>query len=434
MDPITRAMRQLGADAEAFWREHPGRLLPLIAAEDERQHVVQALRLRENAADNRRPFVVYEAPFVATATYFPQLAKQIAEDYELLRTGLAEEGVELPPFASDEGTVPSGTIKRAALAMDRAARLLGERFEGLVVALVPEHVADVAAWRDGISLLAATRWAPRSRIAVLAPPGGALAGVLGDEGARFQVDSDALLTFLKDFSPGASAGPPAVEDAQAGEAPAAPHAAGLGAKLRSLLLDAAAELSAGRAAEAVSLYREARAACQAQGLVEQEAAVLIALGGACLASGAPEVGAESYRHAAVIAEGAGAWPLACQAWLGMGGAYLPRAEYAPAAVAYRAAAEAAKRGEVVPLRIEALRMAGTCLLHLGREDDAMLAWKVAVDVGADVDAAERGASTFEEVGRALAKLLERRGLARQAEHVRALVERPVPKEREHEAR
>jgi tetratricopeptide (TPR) repeat protein len=318
--------------------------------------------------------------------------------------------------------------------MDRGARLLGERFEGLVIALVPEHVADVAAWRESISVLVATRWALRLRIAVLAPPGGALADVLVDEGARFQVDSDTLLAFLKDFSPGASAGPPAAEEAQAGEAQAAPHAAGPGAKLRSLLLDAAAELSAGRAPEAVGLYREARALCLAEGLVEQEAAVLIALGGACLASGAPEVGAESYRHAAVIAEGAEAWPLACQAWLGMGGAYLPRAEYAPAAVAFRAAAEAAKRADVVPLRIEALRMAGTCLLHLGREDDAMLAWKAAVDVGAEVDAAERGASTFEEVGRALAKLLERRGLARQAEHVRALIERPAPMEQESEAR
>jgi tetratricopeptide (TPR) repeat protein len=201
-------------------------------------------------------------------------------------------------------------------------------------------------------------------------------------------------------------------------------------ELRARLLDAATALSDGRPDQAAAAYRAARVLCQAEGLVEQEAGVLVALAGACMTAGAPELGADGYRQAAILAERAGAWPLASQAWLGMGGAFLPQADYAPAVAAYRAAAAAAKRGEAesVALRIEALRMVGTCFLHLDREDDAMLAWKEAVDVGAT--AAERGATSFEDVGRALAKLLERRGLTTQAVHVRGLLSAHRPPARE----
>jgi tetratricopeptide (TPR) repeat protein len=406
MDPITRALFQFGADAEAFWRARPGHLLPLIAEEDQRALVVQALRLRENAADNRRPFVVFEEPFTAAATYFPKLAAQIAEHYESVRKGIAEDGVELPPFAAGAGArTTSSDLELAALAADRAAGLLGERFAGIVIALVPEHVTAAAAWRESVRVLAATRWSPRVCFAVLAPPAGPLAEVLGSEGARLAIDAGELLDTLKGSTE-----------------PSAASAVNANTKLRVLLLEAAEAQGAGRVERAAALYREARSLCQSEGLVEQEAAVLVALAGTCLVAGAHELAVESYQQAAVLAEGVGAWPLACQAWLGTGGAFLPRAEHAPAAVAFRAAAEAAKRADAVSLRIEALRLAGSCLLKVAREDEAMRAWKEAVDIGAEADVAEREASTFEDVARALVKLLERRGLVRQAQHVRALVE------------
>jgi hypothetical protein len=102
--------------------------------------------------------------------------------------------------------------------------------------------------------------------------------------------------------------------------------------------------------------------------VEQEAAVLMALGGACLAAEVPHLGAKSYRRAAVLAEQMEAWTLACQAWLGVGGACLPQEDHASAAVAYQAAAVAAERAEVATLRTEALRMARICMLRLGSDD------------------------------------------------------------------
>jgi hypothetical protein len=175
--------------------------------------------------------------------------------------------------------------------------------------------------------------------------------------------------------------------------------------------------------EATTLYREARVLCHDEGLREQEAAVLMALGGAYLAADVPALGVESYRAAALIGEHLRAWPLACQAWLGVGAAYLPRENYVGAAVGFRAAATAAKFAESTPLRIEALRLAGTCLLHLGREEEGMLAWKEAVDIGAEDNVDARRASTFDEVARALVNVLERRGLTRQAQHVQYMVKK-----------
>ena len=370
MDPITRAMRRLTAGVDAFWRSHPSRVLPLTAAEEHRAHVAQAIRLGENAQDNRRLFIVFEGCFTDADTYFFKLVDEITEHYELFRVGLAEDGVQVPPFVRQNETIPSGALARAALAMERAAWLLGDRFDGIVVALVPEHIVDPTAWLDSARALAAIRWTPRVRVAVLVPPGVALEGIAGNEGVRFQLDQGELIAFLMQLPEPAAAEPSIM--------PGETHDR---QSLGALLLRAAEALSAQRADEAAQLYREARARRRVEGLAEGEASVLAAFAGACLACGAPALAADSYQ-------------------------------------------QAANRSELVPARIEALRMAGICFLELGREDEALLAWKEAVDVGAE--AAERGASTFEEVGRSLVKLLNRRGLHEQAQHVLGLVEERLP--------
>jgi hypothetical protein len=399
MDPITRAMWELIGQADAFWRANPNRLLPLVAHEDQREDMVQALRLYEARPENRRLVMVFGAPFTTASAYFPQLTAHIARHYEIVRKGAAEQGVELAPLGSEEGTVPSGTMKRAVLAIDTAARQLGERFDGIVVALIPDHVADEPGWRESVRVLAATRWAPRVRLAVFAPSGGPLSEVIDAEGAHLRINPSAMLAFLKQRAPEA-------------EAP--------GAKLQALLVGAAEAMGAARPIEAATLYREARALCQAEQLLHQEAAVLMALGGACVAGQAPELAAANFGQAAVMAETLEQWSLACQAWLGAGGAHLAGDDHVASAVAYRAAAVAAEHAEMLPLRVEALRMLGTCLLRLGRKDDALLTWKEAVDIGTKADVAERHATTLHDVAQALATLLERQGLDEQARHVRRL--------------
>jgi len=422
MDPITHAAHRFAEDAESCWHDSPLTLLPLVAHEDQREDVVEALRVYDTLLGHRRLFVVYRAPFKNATTYFSGLAVQVAGDYERVRAGVVAEGVDLPAFVvGDDGTVPSGALKRAALTMHQAARLLGERFMGIVVALVPEQVEDASGWRESVRILASTRWSLRVRIAVFAPLGGFLFEALRHRGARFDVEPEG------DPAPGASSrlsvgdhGRAPLDEVRAAYETSTSPGAGFGTRLGALLVAAADALGAGRPVDAIASYRSARVLCQAEGRAERELTVLMALGAAYLAADVPELGVESYRQAALLSEPLKAWPLASRAWLGVGTAYQRREKHAAATVAFRAAAATAKLGESMALRIEAMRLAGICLLHLGREDDAMLALTQAFEIGAEVGASERRTSTFAEVAALLAELLERRGLSERAHHVRCV--------------
>src|SRR5262245_22084710 len=186
MDPITRAARAFLAEAKAFWRTWPERVLPIIAEPSERGEVVKALRLAELAPENRRPLFLYEASFVDARTYFDGLVEAIRHDYEAIRAGAAGEGVIFPAFSTNGMAL--GPVERAVLAVERATMLLGDRFDGVLVALVPENVANAAAWRGSVAAMNRMSHSPPVRLAVYAPPGGPLNGTLGDRGARFHIN------------------------------------------------------------------------------------------------------------------------------------------------------------------------------------------------------------------------------------------------------
>jgi tetratricopeptide (TPR) repeat protein len=403
MDPIMRAARAFLEEAEAGWRHSPGRALPLVADPSERGEVVKALRLGEIAPESRRPLFLYEASFSEAVAYFAGLTEAIRHDYEALRKGVGEEGVTLPAFTMS--SIALGPQERAALAMERVAALLGDSFEGVTVALVPEQVADADGWRESVRQLDRMGRSSRVRLAVYVPPGSPLDGALGDLGARFHLDTAELLDFLRELGQGASAGPATTSAlvlsderasamAAAGDKSPSPETS---RRLRSLVLQAAGKLAAGEPTAAAGLFEQARALRAGERLWQEEAMVLMALGGAFVAAQTPELAIESYSKAAGLAEGAEMWALACHAWFGAGGAHLLRDNHGPAAVAYREAERAAKRAEIAPLRIEALRMAGVCLLRAGDESDAMRAWQEAVDLGAELGASELLPSTFAEV-------------------------------------
>jgi hypothetical protein len=341
MDPITRASRVFLAEAEALWKEKPGRVLPLIAAPSERDDVVKALRLQEYAPENRRPLLLFEEPFDGPRVYFDGLEDAVRQDYEHIRRGVADDGVMLPSFPVPGESRPNAhcALMGAALAVEQAAMLLGAPFEGVLLALVPRRVVDARRWRESIATLGGARFSARVRIAVWAPPGGPLGYVLGEGGARLRIDRDELRRYLQHLGEGSG---------------------GAAGNLKVLLLDAGHASAAGEHAAAAVLYRQARAVYAAEGLKTQEAMVLIALGGACLGAGAPGLASESYTKAAELARAEEAWSIACQAWLGAGGAHLMSKEHVPAAAAYRAAAQAAEMAGVPVLRVESLRMAGTC--------------------------------------------------------------------------
>lgn len=374
MDPITRAAVRFQAEAEALWRATPRRALRIVAEPSERGEVIKALRLAELAPDNRRPFFLFEAPFLEPEGYFNGLAAAIEEDYERVREGAAEEGVVLPAFGAVSG-VGSG-IQRAARSVERAAALLRGRLEGVMVALLPERVARAARFREAVEAWVRAPFSEGVRLAVLDSPGGSLEAILGREGARFAVDQGELFDFLEamggrggGMGPAPSEGPalaasPALSEAQRLEIE---HAMGrpllspeAGRALRAQLFAAARATRRGEHRAAAARYGEARALCQAEGLGVEEAMVLLALGGACLAARLEGQGVESFVGAAERARHAGAWPLVAHAWLAAGAVLAMQGRRDLAGQAYQAAGAAAERGGVGALREEARRMERAC--------------------------------------------------------------------------
>jgi hypothetical protein len=279
MDPVMHAAHSFLAQADAFWRKHPGRLQPLVGLASDRADMVKALRLGELLPENRRPLFLYEAPFEKTDGYFRGLRDAIERDYEAVRSGIADEGVEIPAYIMSPLDV--GALGRAALAVEGAAALIGERFDGVTLALLPEQVTDARAWKEVVRELDRIPWSPRVRVAVHAPPQGPLDGVLEASGAQFFVDLPALLAFLKNLG-GGSAGPgQAATDSDAVATTAAPEASAR--TLGTLLLDAASHTARGEHTAAVGQYEQAAAFCVAERLSDEEAMVRMALGGAYIA-------------------------------------------------------------------------------------------------------------------------------------------------------
>jgi hypothetical protein len=367
MDPVTSASKRFLAEAEAFFLAHPGAALPLFAEPAARSELVKVLRLAELSPENRRPLFVYEEPFLDRESYFDGLTAAILEDYAALCEGAAKEGIELPAFYSPGHRVrePFLGLGRAACTVERVAVLLSPLFEGLLLALVPCRVEDGPGFRRAMMALAQLRFSSGARLAVFDPPGGPLNGALGSRGAHFEVDPGPLRAYLRGLGAAASKGPPGPPSPRAAEeqrqdlgdaaAPTLP-APGTTAKLRALLLAAAAQSEDGQLEAAEQSYREARALCRSQGLPIEEAVVLLALGGIQLAAGTLERSVASYREAARVAQHHQFWAVACQAWLGVGGACLAAGCQRPAADAYHEAAQAAERGKLDTLHGEATRL------------------------------------------------------------------------------
>ena len=283
------------------------------------------------------------------SAYFAGLAEGVEADHEALREGVAGEGVTLPPFASANpaGESRCAPLERALRAVERASALLGPRFEGLTLALVPARIDDTATFRAGMEAMLAAPLGERTRIAIFDPGGVTLGRLLAQRRARFQIDAVALGAFLDQLGQRGSVGPGAAS-----------------APRRSLLRDhlsaAARATEEGCRDEALAHLRAARAVCRAEGRTLEEATVLMALAGAFLAGKTPALAMTAHEDAAVIAVEASAWALASQARLGAGGVAMSMQWYRDAETSYRAAAEAAERAGVPELLEEANRMVGVC--------------------------------------------------------------------------
>jgi MalT-like TPR region len=397
MDPTVRASESLLAHLKTFWLENGGRVAPLVAGSSERSAVVQALRQGELDPDNLRPFIVYEGAFTDIEPYCEGLIDQIERDYEALRAALAVEGVALPAFSTK--SIAVDPIDRAAFAMQVAfALLVHGGLDGPVVALVPERVDNPERWRRCVTTLDSMARPPRLQLAVFAPWGGALEGTLIEPGPRFWIDGAQLFADLE--LPGR-----ATLD---GEPP------GVRRAVYERLVIVHDLVRAGQYRVATLACREARDLCAPDQLALEDAAVLVLLGGICLSQHNPEGAIEHYRKAGWLAETERGWVVAFHAWLGVGAAYRVQGLHEPAAGAYRAAESAARSAKRPTLCVEALRMVGETLLTLGAIEDAIEAWRDALQIAASLNEEDRRRSGCGYIKRALGAL-HRRG------HPRALL-------------
>ena len=435
MDPITRAHQTFVREAKALFGAGKKNIVRFVTEHEHRGDMMKSLRIWEVERDNRRPFFLYEEPFRSVDTYFDGLSKQLIEDYGRIRDGAAKEGVQLPAFTlQDAARVATlEPLGRSVVHVERIAVLLGERLEGILIALLPKQIHDSATWQRCMEAWVKVPWSARVRIGLFDVPHGVLENIAGEVGARFVVDRDELFAYLKQMVTNESAGPPLAPKPVPTDAQKREHEertgqslmpAEEGRRLRLLLVEAAEFLGQARHGEAAQAYGRARGICQLYRLRLEEAAVLFALAGMSLALGSAEKAIDCYRQAAEIGREEKQLHIVAQAYMGMAGVYMMVKDWHAAAKTYAMAADAAKKAEVPALRIEALRLVGTCHVMRGAREEAIPVWQDALREGTALDPATRKATTLAEVVNELAAFYERQGMRAQAAHVRSLVEEP----------
>lgn len=366
MDPIMKATRSFLGETEALWKRGPGNALRIVADPADRGAVIKALRLAELAPENKRPLFLHEAPFLEHGDYFAGLTEAVEADYMALRAGVSEHGVLLPPFFSTSSAGESRymPLERALRAVERASVLLGPRFDGLTLALMPERVEETAMFRASIEAILCASLGARSRIAIFDPAGLTLGRILEQRRACFQVNQAELGAFLEQLGQRPSLGP------GAGEAPRR-------SPLRDHLSAAARATEERRSDDALAHYRAARAICRVEEKATEEATVLMALAGMFFSKNTPALAVTAYEDAAAIAVKTQAWALAAQARLGAGGVAMAMEWYMDAEASYHAASEHACQADVPALVQEARRMEDVCRKLAGRapgRDPSELAW------------------------------------------------------------
>lgn len=429
MDPITLAARRFAAEFEAFWSPPPGHamkgppVLRLSVHRADRKDMLKALRVLEWQPGNRRPFVIVESAFTSEAAFALATASALEADYEKLREGLAEDGLTIPALPPSERPV---TTERLIAQMGLAARGVSQALDGLVVVLVPASIEEGAPYAPFIERIALASNEPTLRLCVLDHP--SLKGKLQGQ-ARFEVDHDALLAFLKELSPDRSKGP-----ASSAQKLSPPQKATLekalerritsqptGNELKVLLLDAGKAMSDGRFKVATRKFRAARMLCHLSGLTPEEAAISIALGSAALAAQDKRAAIAAYRTAKQIALARELSVVAAQAEFGVAGAHFSTHDYRDARASY---AEVKRLAESIPaLRLEAMRMEAECFVKEEQPLKAIESYREVLDAAERLEPGVRRTTSFAHAGGSLTKLLLSLGQPGPSREVEARVAR-----------
>jgi tetratricopeptide (TPR) repeat protein len=455
MDPLSKSIRQFQEEFRAIRDEGNARVVLLHCDARPTETVAKVLRAEEWQPDNKSPFLIFDTAYAEPVATFKTMSATVEQHYELMRKGLAKDGVNLPGWAvcltGKETSLAAFITRLQAFAKNLVAPL-----KGLWICWLPGAVGNVRLWEQDVQTMLAADLPPNVRFLFADLAGGPLEkpiAALGEKGTTlaFEVDESGLIDYFKQLSAPAAPGAPKphpgtmsgcarpdVEPPPRHFGPKEPSEDDLraaikagkvppmllpsqGAKLRQLILEAASAAAENCGKDALQFQQEACTLCAEAGVKLEQALMTLVL--ACYHTQFKQIekAAEQYRQAAVLAESAEAWPQVAQARTGYASLLLMSKQVEPAAQQYELAAEAARKGKTGMLRIETLRMAGACHLQLGKKVDATRCWQLAVETGKAATTGEIRNSTFSEVGASLVKLLREQRLHEQAQSVEGLI-------------
>lgn len=405
---IEERLDTLGERWDEFVEQPGARALIFQVTRDEVALADGFIRHRaEGGGDTRDLFIRFDEPFEKLEVHGLALTRAFRGKYEEVREGLKAEGIDAgwqPPIARAGDTDLGLFVKCCGSFIAHHDDL----FDHLAVALVPQAIADRAAWARWLLALVRAPLPAKLRLLLLddvdAP---ALDAVARAEPARVRVvdpdlDLPGALNQLIQQAPGS--GP------------------GLIFRKHFVALATAAgkgDVAAAQASGKVALEIAAR-----ERWAPLQVAVHMALGAAQLAARQIDGALASYRGAAAIAgaaakNGDAAAPkLQVQARLAEGGALVMAGRPAEAAPVYEEAARLAEAQQDHLMTLEGYRMGAYCHEISKKPDASWRDGQLALRAAERMDADARARSTLPYVGQGLLRLIPRHERER-AQQVRA---------------
>jgi hypothetical protein len=452
MDPISKAVESFRVAVREQLRAPGVRIIRVTASPDDGPMVARAIRAEEWHEENHAPYLIFDQAHETDIETLAEMCSQVKQHYGRLRDAFADGDQPLPAFAGPAFS-PADPVASFAQHVQAFAAGTAGVLETPLLVWIPTNMKEVRAWVATALGIVRHLWATDMRFVLRDDGTGELHRALEPAAAvavtvPFAVDQRAVLEFFRKLSmpasPGRAAGtmpgsaaPDVLPPERPGPKPATgPElrailekeglppalAADEGEQLRHLLL-AAAE-AAGRQDERGAITAQAAAAelCMNAGVRIEQALMILLLGVYCLQFGREADAEIAWRRAEQVAGEAGAYPQLAQVRLALAHLHFRNQKDEDAAALYEQAAFAARMGEAELLWLEALRMAGTCHVRRGVENDAYYCWTAAVRKAPKLSGDEIRNSTFMDVASDLLELLRRHGMEQQAHSVVALIQ------------
>lgn len=452
MDPISQAIDRFRGEIRAALARPGVRVIRVVCEPGDSPVVARALRAEEWHQDNRSPYLLFDIAHTTDAETLPPMAAQIRAHYDRLAASLAEDDIAVPAFDAPafDAADPVGSLATHIHAFSRG---MPGVLTAPLVAWIPTNVTSAQAWVDTSFGLLRALWPTGVKFVFRDEGEGLLERAL--EGAadaavtvRFRMDDKAILAFFRKLAsppsagraagtlPGAAA-PDVVPPVRPGPKPATGEelravlakeglppalAQDEAERLRHLVLTAAEAVGNGDERTAIATQAAAAELCMKAGVRIEESLMIMLLGSYCLHFDRLHDAEIAWRRAEKVAGDAAAFAQVAQIRLALAHLLLRTQKVEEAAAMYEQAGYAARVAGSALLWIEALRLAGTCHVQRGSEEDAYHCWNAVVRRTADeASGAEIGASTFMDVASDLLELLRRHGMDDQARSVVQLI-------------